>query len=169
MRSELLEDLADRIAGRFYGKYRGIVSEVDAATMRIRATVPAVLDDLVSGWAMPCVPFAGPDAGFCFLPDVGSGVWIEFEGGDPSFPIWSGCFWFEGEVPSDVSEKVRGIVTAAPHRLLFDEDGGITVEESGGAKVELASGKVSAESGGGAKVELDGSSVKLNGGALEVT
>ena len=48
---------------------------------------------------MPCVPYAGPNVGFAFLPEVGSGVWIEFEGGDVSYPIWVGGYWREGEVP----------------------------------------------------------------------
>ena len=59
---------------------------VDAATCRIKAKVPAVLGDAESGWCMPCVPYAGPKVGIAFLPEVGSGVWIEFEGGDVSYP-----------------------------------------------------------------------------------
>ena len=82
MNEELLLDLADRLRNRFYGKYRGIVREVDADTLRIKAMVPAVLGETVSGWAMPCVPYAGDQVGFFLVPDVGAGVWIEFEGGD---------------------------------------------------------------------------------------
>ena len=49
--------------------------------------------------AMPCVPYAGPDVGFRFLPDNEAAVWVEFEGGNPSHPIWTGCFWKEKEFP----------------------------------------------------------------------
>ena len=84
MNDALLQDLLDHVKHRFYGKYRGIVTDVDASTMRIKASVPAVLPTTPTGWAMPCVPYAGPQVGFLMLPEVGSGVWIEFEGGDVS-------------------------------------------------------------------------------------
>ena len=72
-------------------------------TLRIRAKVPDVMGDLESGWAMPCVPFGGSGMGFFALPKVGAGVWIEFEHGDPDYPIWTGC-WFGSmaELPSDL-------------------------------------------------------------------
>ena len=85
-----LEDLLERLRTRFYGKYRGICTDVDAATMRIKAKVPAVLGEVDTGWCLPCVPYAGPNVGIAFLPEQGSGVWIEFEGGDVSYPIWVG-------------------------------------------------------------------------------
>src|SRR5262249_20058237 len=95
----LLMDIAERIRNRFYGKYRGVVTQVDSPTLRVKAKVPAVLGDQESGWAMPCVPYAGPQVGLAFLPEEGTGVWIEFEGGDVSFPIWTGCYWRTGEQP----------------------------------------------------------------------
>ena len=91
-----LIDVLDRLRNRFFGKYRGVVTDVDASTMRVKASVPAVLGQQPSGWARPCVPFAGPSMGFAFLPEVGTGVWIEFEGGDVSYPIWAGCYWQQG-------------------------------------------------------------------------
>ena len=95
-----LHEILDRLRNRFFGKYRGTVSDVDASTMSVKAYVPAVLGDQASGWCQPCVPYAGPNVGFCMLPEVGSGVWIEFEAGDVSRPIWVGCFWYSTEVPS---------------------------------------------------------------------
>jgi len=77
-----LIDVLERLRNRFFGKYRGVVADVDAATMRVKASVPAILGQQVSGWPRPCVPFAGPSMGFAFLPEIGTGVWIEFEGGD---------------------------------------------------------------------------------------
>jgi hypothetical protein len=63
--------------------------------------VPGVLGGTSTGWCMACVPYAGPDVGFAFLPEPGAGVWIEFEAGDPSRPIWTGGWWAAGEVPVD--------------------------------------------------------------------
>ncbi len=82
--------------GRYYGKYRGTVTDVNDPEMlgRIRATVPAVMGDKDSGWAMPCVPSGLPSEIGSALPNVGARVWIEFENGDPDYPIWSGC-WYE--------------------------------------------------------------------------
>ena len=94
---DLLKLFDERVRSRFYGKYAGVVTDVDDPTGigRVRAKVPAVLgEEVVSGWALPCAPFGGGhDRGFFFLPEVGDTVWIEFAEGDPSRPIWVGCFW----------------------------------------------------------------------------
>lgn len=169
MTENLLHDLADRLANRFYGKYRGIVTEVDAATMRIRATVPAVLGEAPSGWCQPCVPYAGPGVGFFFLPEPGAGVWIEFEAGDVSYPIWAGCFWHAGDVPAEAGEKVRGIVTGAPHQLIFDDDADeVTLGDSNGGTLLLSSDGITATRGTSSLVVSD-TSVSINDSALEVT
>ena len=86
---------------RAYGKYRGIVlNNVDPLNLgRIMATVPDVLGEVPTGWATPCVPYAGTGSGFFSIPPIAAGVWIEFEAGDVSRPIWSGCYWGVGEVP----------------------------------------------------------------------
>ena len=85
---------------RFYGKYRGKVADnVDPLFLgRILPIVPAV-SELPLTWATPCVPYAGPEVGFCAIPPIDANVWIEFEGGDPDYPIWTGCFWEEGQAP----------------------------------------------------------------------
>jgi len=54
-----------------------------------------------SGWALPCAPYGGTQAGFFSVPPIGAGVWIEFEAGDVSRPIWTGTWWATGEVPTD--------------------------------------------------------------------
>ncbi len=95
MIEDLVQELIERLDHRYYGKYRGYVHDVNDPqnTGRIRAMVPRLLNDTPTGWALPCAPFAGPDQGFFAIPDVGAGVWIEFEGGDLSRPIWSGGWW----------------------------------------------------------------------------
>jgi hypothetical protein len=164
-----LEDLADRLRSRFYGKYRGIVTSVDPRTMRIRAMVPSVLGDTETGWCMPCVPYAGPKAGFAFLPEVGSGVWVEFEGGDVSYPIWVGGYWREGEVPAAAAEKVRVIATAAELTLTFDDGKrAITLTYPNGISVTLDKSGITLANGQKVSVALSSMSVSVNGGALEV-
>ena len=164
-----LADVLDRLRNRFFGKYRGVVVDVDAKTMRVKANVPSVLVQQTSGWARPCVPFAGPGMGFAYLPDVGAGVWIEFEGGDVSYPVWVGCYWHDGEAPSDATASIRAIVTKAGQKILLDVDGGtITVTDSNDNTVTLGSGGISLTCGG-QSVALGSSSVSINNGALEVT
>jgi hypothetical protein len=87
---------------RVYGKYRGMVlNNVDPLNLgRLMANVTEVLGEIPSGWATPCVPYAGVAAGFYAIPPIGAGVWIEFEGGDVSRPIWSGAFWGTAEAPA---------------------------------------------------------------------
>jgi uncharacterized protein involved in type VI secretion and phage assembly len=168
--AQAILDVIERVHGRFYGKYRGVVIEVEEGGRgRIRAKVPAVLGDQTTGWCDPCVPYAGKDVGFVFLPEVGSGVWVEFEGGNVSFPIWTGCYWRDGEMPSDAGPAKKVIVTKAKHKILLDDDAGsITVSDDAGNSVTLDSSGIALVRGAG-KVEVAEAKVSVNGGALEVT
>ena len=85
----------------FFGKYRGrVTANIDPLFLgRILAEVPA-LPGTVLNWALPCTPYAGPSVGLYLIPPVGASVWIEFEAGDPNYPIWTGCFWAQGELPT---------------------------------------------------------------------
>jgi Type VI secretion system/phage-baseplate injector OB domain len=107
-----MTSLMERQADRFYGKYRGIVvNNVDPLQRgRIQALVPKVLGEVPSTWALPAAPFAGSGAGFFAVPMVGAGVWIEFEAGDTSQPIWTGGWWATGEPPMD-EKKSSGLPT----------------------------------------------------------
>ena len=88
---------------KFFGKYRGtVVNNVDVMQMgRIQAIVPDVSSVALTSWCMPCVPVAGIQTGVFTVPPIGAGVWIEFEQGDPDYPIWAGCYWGSpAEVPA---------------------------------------------------------------------
>jgi len=168
MNESMLLDILERVRNRFYGKYRGTVTDVDADTLRIKAKVPAVLGEQKTGWCMPCVPYAGPDVGVAFLPEEGAGVWIEFEGGDVSYPIWVGCYWRQGEKPSDAAPKVKAIVTKGGHKILLDDDAGsVTISDSNENTVTLDSSGITLERGG-KKIVVSDSEVNVNDGALEV-
>lgn len=167
MNDQVIRDALESIHGRFYGKYRGTVTQVDAATMRIKAKIPAVLGDTESGWALPCVPYAGDSVGFAFLPEVDSAVWMEFEGGDVSFPIWVGGFWLNQQAPSDAAAAVKVIVTKQ-HKLLLDDDqDSITIQDSNGNSVTLDSSGITLTRGA-QTIQLSDSEVNVNNGALEV-
>jgi hypothetical protein len=113
----------DRRTDRFYGKYRGLVAiNVDPLSLgRLKAMVPEVLGEIPSSWAVPCAPYAGTGAGFFAVPPIGAGVWIEFEAGDVSRPIWTGAWWATGEVPMDE----KGIPAQAPTTKIFRTEFGL--------------------------------------------
>lgn len=88
---------------KYYGLYRAtVVNNVDPMQMgRIQLTIPDVSGLIPSTWAMPCVPMAGRQSGVYVVPIIGSGVWVQFEGGDPDYPVWMGGWWGSAaEVPA---------------------------------------------------------------------
>jgi hypothetical protein len=112
---------------RFYGKYRGkVANNVDPLMLgRVQVSVPSILGSNRLSWAMPCVPYAGKEVGFYALPPLNSNVWVEFEAGDPDYPIWSGCFWGKGELPV--------LPPAAPTTKMFKTDTiALTIEDAPG-------------------------------------
>jgi len=166
------------MSNTFYGKYRGIVTDNKDPLMigRVRANVPDVLGDLESGWAMPCAPYGGKSMGFFAIPATGAGVWIEFEHGDPDYPIWAGCWWGSAaEMPpvllAPPYKKVM-LATEGGHSILLDDTpgiGGITLETSGGQKIVINSIGIEITNGQGASIKMSGPQVSINNGALEVT
>lgn len=162
---------------RFYGKYRGTVEDnTDPLSLgRVQIRAPAVLGDTVA-WAMPCVPYAGPGVGLVLIPPNGANVWVEFEGGDPNLPIWSGCFWNSGEVPvRAVGPEIKVLKTDGVAITIDDRPGagGLTIEVSAPVletpvKVVCSSAGTEISNGAGASVRLVGPSVSINNGALEV-
>lgn len=170
MDEHLFMELVERIQSRFYGKYRGTVTDVDeSAIPRIKASVPAVLGEAETVWCMPCVPYAGDQAGMAFFPEVGAGVWIEFEGGDVSYPIWAGCYWHDGEVPGRVKPKVKVITTPGNQSIVLDDDdNSITITDSNDNRVTLDADGITVQRGGGKLVVSDGK-IDANDGAMEVT
>jgi hypothetical protein len=161
----------------FFGKYRGKVEyNVDSLQLgRVQVSCPAVLGDGRLSWAMPCVPFAGSGVGLFAVPPRGASVWVEFEGGNPDYPIWSGGFWGPGEVPAvPAVAEVKVWKTDSVTLTLSDlpSRGGVTLEVKPPAVtapiklvcdasgIELSIGKSS--------VKLTTAKVSINNGALEV-
>lgn len=168
--------MADAPNTRFLGKFRGrVMDNADPLGIgRITAQVPDVLGDLTSTWALPCLPFTGREAGQFVVPEVGAGVWVEFEQGDPSFPIWTGCWYGErSELPPDAQRGDRPVVIQTPgdHKLLMSDvpgGEGILLRAPGGAYVQIDEKGVTVGNGKGASVELIGNEVNINQGRLVV-
>ena len=143
--TDALAGLMERERSRFFGKFRGKVTNVnDPEKMgRIKATVPEIFEEQESPWALPAVPFAGPKHGLVLIPEVDDGVWIEFEAGDPSRPIWTGCWWGSGDMPSPADVKVRSLITSPGHQFFIDDDAGeITLKHAGGAELKMTDSEI---------------------------
>ena len=166
---------------RHYGKFRGVViNNLDPMQMgRIQVQVPDVLGLGVSSWAMPCVPFAGQQSGVFVVPQVGSGVWVEFEQGTPDYPIWVGGFWCSAaEVPAlalaglPVSPSIV-LQTGGQNMLMISDlpgpTGGILLKTKTGAMISISDVGITLSNGQGATVMLAGPVVNINQGALTVT
>jgi hypothetical protein len=167
---EPVAQLVDYVGSRYFGKYRGIVESVedDENLGRITCKVPSIYGDEVSPHALPALPFAGPNHGFVFLPKQGDGVWIEFEGGDISHPIWTG-FWFaKNEIPSEAKAESRVLITSGGLKLIMDDDAK-ELKLLHGTKGEITmSQKGITLKFGSNKIELTDVGIALNGTAFKV-
>jgi len=166
---------------KFYGKYRGMVlSNVDPMQIgRLMVQVPDVTGLTPGTWAMPCFPFAGKQMGGWALPQIGAGVWVEFEQGNADHPIWSGC-WFgsAAEVPALALATPPGLSsvvlqTTAQNTLMVSDTpgptGGILLKTTTGAMIAINDVGITISNGKGATIVMTGPTVTVNAGALVVT
>jgi uncharacterized protein involved in type VI secretion and phage assembly len=122
---------------------------------------------------MPSLPFAGPSTGFVALPPIGAGVWIEFEQGDPNYPVWSGCWWGSAsELPPIVRAGQPGLsqitlVTPGQHALVISDRpgpaGGVVVRTPSGAHISVTDAEIVIDNGQGAAIALSGNTVRITG------
>jgi hypothetical protein len=177
---------------KFYGKYRGtVLNNVDPLfTGRLLVQIPDVLGLPPSSWAEPCVPLAGPTGppmGVYLVPPIGTGVWVEFEQGDPDHPIWVGCRW---GAPSDLPTNAKLGNPADPNIVIQSllqhsftvsdmpptpATGGIILQSFTGARIVVNDSGIYLDNGKGARIMLvgptltiQGTPVNINAGALLV-
>lgn len=168
-----VQDVSEQLLAdvdRLYGKYRGgVVDNNDPdGRGRLKLRVPSVLGDLTTGWALPCFPFGGADqTGFYLVPPVDAAVWVEFEQGDVSYPIWTGTYW-TGKVSAPAKEPAKRIFrTPFGHTLEFDDTEGkeaVRIEHGGDAK----SSAVFDEKGGVTITDKQGAQVHLDADGNQV-
>ncbi len=164
------------MTGTFFGVYRGRVeNNIDPQGRgRVQVSVPAVQGGGQLAWAEPCVPYAGSQVGMFAVPPVGASVWVQFEGGDPDYPVLAGCFWGQGETPGTGLAEVKLFASDSITVTASDLPGagGLTIEVGSPAvpiPVKLALGPTGIElSVGASKIVLDGAKVSVNDGALDV-
>ena len=165
---------------KYFGKYRGtVVNNVDPLQVgRILAQVPDVLGPIPSSWAMPSLPFSGKQMGMWCLPQVGTGVWVEFEQGDPDKPIWSGAWYGSAaEVPAPALAAPPGVPnivlqTTGQNTILLSDvpgpTGGILLKTTSGAFIAVNDLGITISNGKGAIITLLGDTVDINMTALTI-
>jgi uncharacterized protein involved in type VI secretion and phage assembly len=171
-------------AHNFLGKYRGtVLNNVDPETRgRLMLSIPDVLGVVPSTWAEPCTPLAGPTGppmGVYMVPPIGAGVWVEFEHGDPNYPIWVGCRWGG---PSDVPPLAHAGLPVSPNIVmqtagqnsfvisdLPGPTGGLMLKSATGASIIVNDTGIYIQNGKGASLTMTGPTVTINNGALVIT
>lgn len=160
---------------RWYGTYRGVVLDTKdpLGLGRILVKVPVVAgDDRLPLWAYPKTAHAGKGVGMFWPPYVGDSACVEFENGDPKFPVYSGG-WFgeiksESEVPTEFQPEkkkeptVRGFKTKKGQMLMFEEKDGeesVMLVWSNGDKLATvafdSNGSISMVAPSGRRFQLD--------------
>jgi uncharacterized protein involved in type VI secretion and phage assembly len=156
-----------------------VINNIDPLmTGRIQALVPDVSGLLPSSWAMPCVPVAGINMGLFTVPPIGSGVWVEFERGDPDYPIWVGGYWGSAaETPTMAKAVPPGLAgitlqTTLNNGLTISDTpgptGGILIQTTTGAMISVSDIGITISNGKGAVISLLGPTTDLNAGALTI-
>ncbi|HEX8267923.1 MAG TPA: phage baseplate assembly protein V [Pyrinomonadaceae bacterium] len=165
---------------KYYGKYRATVfNNIDPEQRgRIQAIVPDVSGLVPTSWAMPCVPIAGKQSGIYVVPQIGSGVWMEFEQGDPDYPIWTGCFWgIAAEVPAlalagNPASPSIVLQTGLQNSIVISDlqgpTGGIMLKSPTGASIIVNDTGIYIQNGKGASLTMIGPAVNINNGAINV-
>ena len=187
---QVVAGLIEKVERRYYGKYRGlVVDNADPELLgRLKLRVPSVLGaNVVTGWALPCLPYGGDaNQGWLSIPEVGAGVWVEFEEGDLEFPVWVGTFWSkpggDSEMPkpntADGSEEsavqdppTRKIIkTLRGHTIQFEDKSDddalvLIVEGVHGHVIVLDKGGIKITDGVNQhEVTLDGSGITIADG-----
>lgn len=153
---------------RYYGKYRGRVTDNGDPELRgrVRVVVPAVHGERETAWALPAFAYGGAaNEGLFLVPEPGADVWVEFEGGDPDLPIWTGGWFSAGEAPEGGRPGRKALRTRSGHRIVLDDDAlTVEIEDANGNRVRLEASGVTIQAA--AKVTVSASIVELNAGEI---
>jgi phage baseplate assembly protein gpV len=176
----------------FPGLYAAKVEKVedDDNLGRIVVSIPSVFGDVTTDLqvtARPCFTY-----GHFFVPEKGDEVWVAFENGDPTAPVWLGVVYTPGSPPAESKAKPptkRVVKTKAGHLLLLDDESGketieikegkggnsvkltsdeVTLSHASGHKVVLGKSSISIEVSGGGKLSLTSSGAEVSGGGAKV-
>lgn len=139
------------MADEYFAKYTGVVKDNRDADKNgiLQVSVPTVFppEELVP--ARAALPF-----GYFFVPENETRVWVEFEGGDPEFPLWTGVQHTPSTWAAEAAKDpptVRAVKTVSGHLLIFDDT-------EGSESIVITDGK------NAHKLQFDRDGVKLTDG-----
>ena len=169
---------------KYFGLYRAtVINNIDPMQSgRIQVIVPDAGGLTPSTWAMPCVPVAGIQSGMYAVPPISSGVWVQFEGGDPDYPVWVGGWWGSAaEIPAlalapppippgqnivlQTSGQNTFVLSDAPPTPVT---GGIVLKSTTGAMIVVNDTGIYINNGKGATINMIGPTITINNGALVI-
>jgi uncharacterized protein involved in type VI secretion and phage assembly len=166
---QVVARLIERVEGRYFGKYRGQVTDnKDPDNLgRVKAKVPRLLGEQETGWALPAFIYGGAkEQGLFAVPDVGAGIWIEFEAGDPSYPVWTGTWYAAEAIPESAPPGRKVFKTKSGHKIVFDDDADtVEIADSNDNSVKMDSGTIRISAGSATTVVIDAPKIQLVDGA----
>ena len=131
--------------GRYYSVYRGIVYDNEDPEFmgRLRVTVPQIFGTYTpKKWATAAGAIAGKKGGIFWVPSVGDPIYVMFENGDSSRPLWLYGWWLDGSTPEDAKRKKPDnyvFQTPSGHRIEMDDKNNyIRVENNKGLNIEIS-------------------------------
>src|SRR5262249_17262309 len=163
--NDILAELIQRAECKYFGKYRGIVTDnADPDNLgRIKAKVQRLLSDEEIGWALPAFIYGGTsEQGLFAVPDIDAGVWIEFEGGDLSYPIWTGTWYTTDAIPESAEPGKKVLKTKSGHKIVLDDDEGtLEVTDSNGNSITMDLSTIKVGAGSAIKIVIDAPQIEL--------
>ena len=105
-------------------------------------------------------------------------MWVEFEGGDPDYPIWVGGYYSAADVPAMARAVPPGLSgftfqTTLQNSLTISDTpgptGGLLIKTTTGAMISVSDTGIVISNGKGAAITMVGPVVDINAGALTVT
>ncbi|MEL6942409.1 MAG: phage baseplate assembly protein V [Bacteroidota bacterium] len=171
---------------KFFGKYRAtVINNIDPEVRgRLILNVPDVLGIIPSSWAEPNMPLIGSVTGAMgvyMVPPIGAGVWVEFEQGNPNYPIWAGCRTTNS---SDIPPKAllgnpaipNVVIQVGQNKIIINDTvvpptpktGGITIESATGASIIVNDSGIYIDNGKGASINMIGPAIKISGKPVNI-
>lgn len=129
---------------RYYASYRGFVVDNNDPQKkgRIKIKCPAVYKkEIPEKWVFPKGIMSGNGWGFYAIPQIGDMVWISFENGDPSFPIWEYGHWLDGQVPTKADDPKTKFMFCTPGNQTIEFDDKkkkVIVTDASGNSIEIS-------------------------------
>ena len=124
---ELLMERGIESLGRFYSIYRGMVMDNDDPNHMnsLQVAIPEIQGGIIV-WALPFGQHGGLKTGFKYLaPEIGDTVYVMFEYGNPSKPLWTYHGFGLEQIPEELDGPNKmGIITPNGNMVILDETSG---------------------------------------------